>query len=146
MAAPLLYRHICAWTTLLDLIHAWLACPYHPHGRGVTGVDCWGLVRQLRHVLRGDWLPEYAEIAPGDSRAMTRTAGHMILTGWAECAPHGGALATVWRGGWCRHVGIVIEIDGRIAVMDTTQKTGPRWVYQADFEAQHGTVRYYDAA
>jgi len=146
MAAPLLYRDVCAGVALLDVIHAWLACPYVPYGRDSAGVDCWGLARQLRRALRGDWLPAYDAVAPGDAPAMTQATSQMLLAGWVECAPRVGALAVVWRSGWCRHVGIVIEIEGRLAVMDTTRKTGPRWRYRADFEARHGEVRYYDAA
>jgi len=74
MAAPLLYRDVCAGVALLDVIHAWLACPYVPYGRDSAGVDCWGLARQLRRALRGDWLPAYDAVAPGDAPAMTMTA------------------------------------------------------------------------
>lgn len=130
----------------MDIIHTLLAIPYVSGGREPDGVDCWGLARLLRCALRGDWLPRYAGLEPQDTSAITQATRQMLTGAWVLCEPVVGALATVWRAGICRHVGIVIEVEGRLAVMDTLQSTGPRWRFQADFEAQYREVRYYDAA
>lgn len=130
----------------MDVIHALLATPYVPGGRAPDGADCWGLARLLRNALRGDTLPYYSGLDPKNTTSITQATQQMLNGAWTLCAPVAGALATVWRAGLCRHVGIVIEVEGRLAVMDTLQSTGPRWRYQADFEAQYREVRYYDAA
>ena len=47
------------------------------HGRDLAGCDCWGLVRLVRHALRGDLLPSYGAIDPQDKPALTGAAGEV---------------------------------------------------------------------
>lgn len=123
----------------------WLRIPYVAHGRDAAGCDCWGLARLARHALRGDWLPEYGAVDPADKAEMTRVAGQVVGGGFRECDPRPGALAAVWRGAMCLHVGIVIEADGRLAVLETNRSTGPRWLRIRDFEARYPRVTYHDS-
>lgn len=127
-------------TTLND----WLRVPYLAYGRTMAGVDCWGLVRIVRHALRGEWLPEFGAIYPDDKVNMTGAAGQVVAAGFAEVAPSPGAIAAVWRGKLCLHVAIVIEADGRLAVLETNRATGPRWLRLADFESRYQRVTYHD--
>ncbi|MDD2663954.1 MAG: hypothetical protein PHD19_09355 [Dechloromonas sp.] len=128
----------------MTMLDDWLRVPYVAYGRTMAGADCWGLVRIVRHALRGEWLPEFGAVAPDDKAKMTGAAGQVVAAGFAESAPSPGAIAAVWRGPLCLHVGIVIEADGRLAVLETNRATGPRWLRLADFSARYLRVTYHD--
>ena len=130
----------------MTTIEDWLKIPYKPYARGWGASDCWGLVCIVRKAIRGDELPLLLEV-PGisDKRAMTRTTHGMIERGFRQITnPRPGALVAVWRGRLCLHVGIVITIDGRLAVIDSNEKRGVRWQWLPDFERQHLRVTYHD--
>lgn len=42
------------------------------------------------------------------------------------------------------HIGIVIEIDGRMAVIDSDEKRGVAWKWLADYLRQHAKVTLHD--
>ena len=123
----------------------WLAIPYLDFGRDEKGADCWGLVRLARSSLRGDDLPEFAWIPPGDKLALTGAAREVIAAGWRISQPIPASIATVWRFSLMIHVGIVVAVDGMTGVLDTTRQTGPRWQRIFDFERRCPKVVYYDA-
>lgn len=128
------------------MINDWLCIPYRDYGRDWTGCDCWGLVRMVRHALRGDLLASHGAIDPGDKPALTKAAGDVLGVGGFQLrqVPQAGALATVWRGPLCLHVGIVVEVEGRLAVLETGRRIGVRWLRLADFCRVHRDVRFYD--
>ena len=125
------------------MINGWLAIPYVAYGRGMEGSDCWGLVCIVREAVRGDRLPAFADIH--DKRALTHAAHDMIAQGWREVSkPKVGTLVAVWRGALCMHIGIVIEIDGRMAVIDSDEKRGVAWKWLTDYMRQHAKVTLHD--
>lgn len=128
------------------MIEEWIKIPYRDFGRDACGADCWGLVRLIRFQLLGSDLPSFSDIHPDDKRGLTEAASAvMILAKFQQIDyPRAGAIAAVWTGGLCVHVGLVVDIEGRRAVIDTARATGVRWARVADFERQHGDVRYYD--
>ena len=50
----------------------------------------------------------------------------------------------MWRGLLCHHVGVVVEADGRLAVLETGSRIGPRWLRLDDFQRLYLDVRFYD--
>ena len=125
------------------MIDDWLAIPYVAYGRGLDGSDCWGLVCIVREAVRGDRLPAFADIH--DKRALTHAAHDMISHGWREVTdPRPGTLVAVWRGALCMHIGIAIEIDGRMAVIDSDEKRGVAWKWITDYLRQHAKVTLHD--
>lgn len=128
------------------MIHEWLKIPYKAYGRDATGCDCWGLVRIARHAIRGDLLPSFGAIDPDNKAELTNAAFRVIVqSGFKsqkEIKP--GAIVTVWRGAICFHVAIVVEADGRFAVLETGSKSGARWFRMSDFERLYADVRIYD--
>ncbi len=128
--------------TLDDL----LATRYVKYGRGPDEYDCWGLVRIARAELfaRG-WLPSYAQIDPQDKPSLTKAAAQVReLGGFVEVDIRSGAIATAWRARLCVHVGIVVEADGRLWVLETDQGTGPGLARPNNFERRYSQVIYYD--
>lgn len=52
-------------------------------------------------------------------------------------------MAMVFTGRLMLHVGVVVELEGRLAVLDISAKTGCRWQRIPDFEAPFAKVVYY---
>ena len=128
--------------TLNDL----LKTRYVRGGRGPVDVDCWGLARMARVGLFGrDLLPAFPDTAPADKRGLTEACLSVKEEGgFQEVAALPGAIATAWTGRLCVHVGIVVEADGRIWILETDESTGPVLTRPAVFERRFARVIYYD--
>lgn len=125
-------------TTIDELI----AVPWVEYGRTRAGADCWGIVRLAREAIRGDLLPSYDNVN-AENAGMTQAAHEVAASGFRETlTPRPGAIAAVWRGGMCTHVGIVVDIDNCLAVLESNPKTGVRWMKKADFERRYGFRHY----
>jgi cell wall-associated NlpC family hydrolase len=130
------------------MLDNYLMSDYLDGGRGevVSGrrqFDCWGLVRSVRHEVFGlPLLPSYGDVAADDKRSLTRAAeieSGALTLGAAVPA----AIATVWKAGLCVHVGICVELDGRLGVLDTGPELGAIWAAVPVFERRYLKVRYY---
>lgn len=128
--------------TLDDL----LKTRYVKYGRGPDEHDCWSLVRVARAELFGrEWLPSYVEIDPQDKQGLTKAAAEVRAQGgFVEVDIRPSAIATAWRARLCVHVGIVVEADGRLWVLETDEGTGPGLIRPASFERRYSKVIYYD--
>lgn len=128
------------------MIEHYLRSTYQDGGRGPTAFDCYGLVRAVRHELFNlPLLPVYGAISPDDKPSLTRICQHEARA-LTPCKPTPAAIATVWRGKVCIHFGVCIELDGRLGVMETGRRIGPRWLSLRDFERRYLKVIYYHDA
>lgn len=123
-----------------DYIHA----EYQDGGRGPDKYDCYGLMRAVRHwEYNKPLLPEYAGVPVDDYRSLTRGAlGEVQAMKETDCRP--GVAVLGWRGNVCLHVGVVVTIDNKIWVLETSKETGTRIVMPQDFAKRYQAVRYYD--
>lgn len=132
----------------MSWVDEYLGSAYVDGGRGevvdcVRRYDCYGLARAVRHEVYGlPMLPAWGLATRHDLRLSASCYREQIAQ-LAECRPQPGALAAVLRGRLCTHVGVVVELDGLLAVMDTHAHTGPRWMRLADFERKYLQVVYY---
>lgn len=127
-------------TTWLD---HYRASTYRDGGRGPDEYDCWGLVREIRHKHLGcALLPSWGDIRHTQPAQFTRAyeaeAQHM-----EECRPEPGAIAACFRGRICIHVAVVVELEGRLCVLETNQQTGFRRSSIRAFKSRHLRVAYY---
>ena len=117
--------------------------PYVTGGRSAAGADCWGLVRIVRQALRGDVLPMYETVSAVDRADVPVVSADFLAHGFpADPAP--GVIAFVFEDGECTHCGIVLDVDGRRIVLDTSSKHGPMQRRLRDFERVFRDVAYYD--
>lgn len=125
--------------------HYMLNARYLKGGRGPVFFDCWGLVREVRHRVCGmALLPEWGAVGFDCPRANT-LAYHQKVGEMRLCErPEPGSIAVAFRGRVCEHVGVVLEVDGRLCVMDINPGGRPRRISVARFEASFQEVRYYN--
>lgn len=109
------------------MIDKWQKIPYKDYGRDESGADCWGLVRIIRKELRGDDLSPLLSLSPKEKSE--KHAAYIDLTGngFPESNPKSGAVVFVFFGRMCIHAGIIVPIENRLCVVDTTSKTGVKY-------------------
>jgi len=90
----------------------------------------------------GSLLPSFGTIRPTMCVEFTRHCNE-VCDVLQKCGPEPGALVGIFRGKVCTHVGIVVEIDGLLGVLDTTSKTNSRWMSIPDFDRRYLKVIYY---
>lgn len=124
-------------------VEQYLECEYEDGARGPDRWDCWGLVRHVLHAhLGGRLLPSWGYVRNTMPRTFTR-AYQAESAAMEECRPEVGAIAAVFTGSLMTHVGVCIEVEGRLVVLEMNPKTGVRWRSVRDFEAPYAKVRYY---
>lgn len=124
------------------MIEKYLTAPYKDGGRGPIAFDCWGLCIAVRHAVFGlPLLPSLGAVGKDKLKANT-SAYNDLRQGMEECAPEPGAIAAVFRGVLCLHVGVVLESAGRLRVLDTNPG-GACLRTTGEFEAAYPKVVYY---
>jgi len=119
-----------------------MRAPYREGARGPMAFDCWGLVIDARHRLFGlPLLPSLGAVGKNKLRENT-AAYHDLRLGMEACDPEPGAIAAVLRGLLCLHVGVVVESEGRLKVLDTNPG-GACLRTTGQFEAAYPMVVYY---
>ena len=88
-------------------------------------------------------LPLYGGISADDKRALSKAAKETISEHLKECGLQLGAIAACYRVSLCVHVGIVVDVDGKLCIAEIGAKTGFRIQSVERFEASYTKVRYY---
>ena len=123
-------------------VAAYLRVPYVDGGRSMAGHDCWGQLLLLRAELGCAPLPSLGGVTRGTPLAMCSQYAD-VSAALEQCEPEVGAIAAVFRGRAFVHCGVVIEIDGRLAVIETNPGSGPRWLHVRRFLDQYARVIFY---
>ena len=106
--------------------------------------NCWSLVRELRVELFDlPLLPLHGGIHADDKRELSKAAKSTIDSHLIESKLQTGAIAAAYRASLCVHVGLVVEIDGKLHIAEIGSKTGFRILSVERFEASYTKVRYY---
>lgn len=127
----------------MNLQH-YLDAPYAVGARGPVAYDCWGQVREARHLLCGKHLlPLYPSANCRNPREITKC--------WREgtadmrsCDPEHGAIASAFRGQLCIHVALVLQVPEGLRVLETNEGTGARIMRVRDFEELYLRVEYHN--
>jgi len=125
-------------------VDQYLACQYEDGGREPPRIDCYGLVRHARHHHLGfALLPSWGAIRNTQPREFTEAYRDTANESMETCAAEHGAVAAVFRGPICIHVGLVLKRSGCLYTLDINPKRGARLQRLADFEGQYLKVLYY---
>jgi len=123
-------------------LEKYLKVPYLTGGRTMEGLDCWGLVLLIRAEMGLMSMPDFG--------AVTRETVHRMQKAFTDGAylldrgePVAGAIAAVFKGSVFVHVGLVVEIEGRLAVIETNPSGGVRWSFLTRFLSKYYKVVFY---
>lgn len=119
-----------------------IGVPYLDEGRTLAGADCWGLAMLARAALGLPDIPLAAGVTRSTVMGMQQEF-RRISAGLAPGIVRPGALAAVFKGAAFVHVGVVIEADGRLWVLETNPGVGSCMRRMADFNAAYYNVVYY---
>ena len=125
-------------------IDHYLHATYQDGARGPDRYDCWGLVREVRHVIYGKrLLPSWGDVRNTQPAEFTR-AYRAEAAAMEECAPEVGAIAACFRGSLCLHVAVVVDLGEGLRVLEIRNaKTSARLLRLTDFERHYARVIYY---
>lgn len=120
----------------------YLSAPYVEGGRSLQALDCWGLVLLIREHMG---LPELPSLGGVDrTTPLGMNASYKKVSGGLIAGePQIGSIAAVFRGSLLVHVGVVLEIEGRLAVLETNPGSGVRWMRVPQFNERYYRVVYY---
>lgn len=128
------------------MIDQYLKTRYKRGGRGPVDYDCYGLLRDARtQLFECPLLPLLSSAPPGALRAITRA--HSVVCsmhGFREVAAQPGAIAEGWVASLCVHVGLVVEVDGRMLILETDDPGGPRLTQINRFQTRFTRVLFFD--
>lgn len=123
-------------------IEKYLTVPYVDGGRSMAGGDCWYVVCAVRDEMGLPPLPSLGGTTRHTPLAMAHEYDR-VSSGLRVCEAEPGAIAAVFRGKLMAHVGVVVLIDGRLAVLETNPSSGPRWMWVHDFLDRYYKVLFY---
>lgn len=125
-------------------INRYLKARYVDGGRGPDAYDCWGLVREARHVHCGKrLLPEHGALRNTNPRGFTKAYGSESVV-MESCEPEHGAIAAVLHGKICVHVALVVADDiGNLWIVEINPVRGPRFMALNKWLRDHNTVTFH---
>lgn len=117
---------------------------YVRDARGEDGktIDCWGLVRLVwERELGKPQLPLFSGVM--NPKEFTRYYED-AKSGFTGCEPSHGVIAACFQSRLCTHVGIVLEIDGQLRVLDINENQPVAHHPLRKFCQKFTTVIFYD--
>lgn len=119
----------------------YLSVKWRRGGRVYPFLDCYGVVREIRRDLRlPDW-PVFEGINHDDPE-MAAAIG-VMMHNVSRCEPCAGAVVACYKSGLVSHVGIVVEIDGQLHVIESNPRTNVTVLPLRRFERRFVRVEYY---
>jgi len=124
-------------------MNKFMRVPYVDGGRTLEGLDCWGLVLAVRQELGLPGLSDDPLAIRGNGAAVLcqfQGVSSGLVSGQS---PRPGTLAAVFKGRLFVHVGVVVEADGRLWVIETNPGVGVSMRSIPDFAAAYYRVVFY---
>lgn len=123
-------------------MNKYLRVPYKEGGRTLEALDCWGLALAVRADLGLPALPDDPQAIKGNGPAIALQFRQIADSLERDCVRQG-ALAAVFKGPLFVHVGVVVEADGRLWVLETNPGVGVCMRRLSDFVAAYYKVVFY---
>lgn len=123
-------------------MNKYISVPYVDEGRSLSGLDCWGLALAVRSDMGLPLLQDDPQARRGNGKAISEQF-KKISDSLCRDKIRPGSLAAVFKGSLFVHVGVVVEADGRLWVMETNPGVGVCMRRIADFESSYYKVVYY---
>jgi hypothetical protein len=125
-------------------VEDYLFQPYVKGGRELYGFDCWGLVLLVRAELGLPVLAGPRDANRDNPIAMQRLYRKVTEQALEPCQDlRPGDVAAVFKARVMVHVAVAVEIDGRMALLETNPGSGVRWMYLDRFLQTYYKVVFY---
>ncbi|MFH0087842.1 hypothetical protein ACG3RS_21300, partial [Pseudomonas aeruginosa] len=103
----------------------YLTAIYTEGGRALPCLDCWGLTLIARVELFGlPMLSDFGGVTRLTPVSMQRACEREIGRALEQCEPGAGVIAAAYRGRLLDHVGLLVEVDGRLRILEINPGSG----------------------
>lgn len=124
-------------------IDKYLAVKWQMGGRAFPVLDCYGIVHEVRRDLG---LPEWPAFEGVIKTPQSNDMGIVcdeFKRDLTQCQPHAGAVAACYTGKIIGHLGVVVELNGLLYVLECNPRRNVTILPLARFERQYLKVEYY---
>lgn len=119
----------------------YLSVVWQKGGRVYPELDCFGVVNEVRKDLGMPEWPDFAGVTK-DGGGLNREARKLMLS-LQRCEPCEGAGVACYSGSTVTHVGVVVNIDGELHVVDCNEKSNVSVRPVARFRRQYVKVEFW---
>ncbi|MEB2702255.1 nitrite transporter [Citrobacter koseri] len=119
----------------------YLSVVWQKGGRVYPELDCFGVVNEVRKDLGMPEWPDFAGVTK-DNGGLNREARKLMLS-LERCEPCEGAGVACYSGSTVTHVGVVVNIDGELYVVDCNEKSNVSVRTVARFRRQYVKVEFW---
>ena len=110
-------------------------------GRVYPELDCFGIVNEIRRDLDLPAWPDFAGVTK-DNDGLDREARKLMLT-LKHCEPCEGAGVACYSGSTVTHVGIVVNLNGRLYVAECNPKSNVSFTPLTQFTRRFVKVEFW---
>ena len=122
-------------------IDKYLTVRWQMGGRAFPVLDCYGIVHEVRRDLGlPEWPAFEGVIKDGDEMHI---ACNNFRQNVVRCEPCQGAVAACYMGNMIGHLGVVVEMEGALYVIECNPRRNVTILPLARFERQFLKVEYY---
>ena len=122
-------------------IDKYLSVTWQMGGRAYPILDCYGVVHEVRRDLGLPEWPVFDGVIK-ENDCMDATAREFKKTA-TRCVPQVGAVAACYEGALIAHLGIIVDIDGILHVIECNPKKNVTILPLPRFERRYMKVEYY---
>ncbi|EDR0879101.1 nitrite transporter [Salmonella enterica] len=110
-------------------------------GRVYPELDCFGIVNEVRRDLGLQIWPDFAGVTKDDN-GLDREARNLMLT-LQHCEPCEGAGVACYSGSTVTHVGVVVNLNGRLYVAECNPESNVSFTLVAQFIRRFVKVEFW---
>jgi hypothetical protein len=120
-----------------------MVVPYVDGGRDMNGLDCWGLDRLVKHhQYQLPLMTSFGHVSPDNKPELTK-AFKNILPEFIPVKPEIAATAAGFRGNLLLHVGVCVEVNNQLRILETSKRHGVSLSSIKDFKRKYTKVEFY---
>lgn len=117
---------------------------YTEGGRALPCLDCWGLTLIARVELFGlPMLTDFGGVTRLTPVSMQRACDTEIQRALEQCEPGPGVIAAAYRGRLLDHVGLLVEVDARLRILEINPGSGVSLTPLQKFSDKYSKVVFY---
>jgi len=122
-------------------IDKYLSVRWQMGGRVFPVLDCYGVIHEVRRDLGLPEWPVFEGVI--NEGCQMNDAADTFRQNVEECQPECGAVAACYTAGLITHLGIVVEVDGALLVLECNPRRNVTLLPVPRFIRQYAKVEFY---